>query len=261
MIAAVRYLSGLLAGIFRAQREAKGPILFVDCYWGDHGKIPNFAAVANEPNYYGVVLKATQGTSYGHDDWFLNNWQRVRLSGGDRYGSSWFRGCYHYLVIRRDPVRQADYYLSTVQRAGGWGLGDFLPIVDVEEGQENEGCSKQEVVDCTSRFAERIRERMGVGAILYAGSYLRALKITEHMGCVGLWTARYGPELGDKAANIGWSIDDVFAWQYAGDHPSNLPKGLPWGIPGFGKGDTSVVINGKQRSSLQGVRDRWLVNP
>jgi len=263
VIDAVRRLAETIAGIFRAQQppaDPRGPILFVDCYWGDHGPLPNFAAVAAEPGYYGAVIKATQGRGYRHADWFVNNWKRVAAAGAGRFGRSWFRGCYHYLVIKGDPIAQADYYLSVVERAGGWAPGgDILPIVDVEEGQENAGCSRQQVVDCTTRFVERIRQRLGVGTILYAGSYLRELGITDRMGCVGLWTARYGPALGDKAANIGWSIEDVFAWQYAGDHPSNLPKGLPWGIKGFGNGDTNVVLNGKLPSSLAVLRDRWVM--
>lgn len=247
-----------LTGWVEARHIKRDPLLIVDCYWGDHGPLPKFDRVVAEPGYVGAIIKATQGTKYSHVDWFLKNWKRVRDAGGDRYGTTWFRANYHYGVIRADAAKQARYNLVTVKKAGGWAKGDFLPIIDVEKGKENVGCSKQQVIDWTTTYAATIREETGWGTILYAGSFLAELGITDHMGCEGLWTARYGPELGDKPAKIGWGVDDLPWWQYAGDHPSKLPKGLPWGIDGFGKGDTNVVLNGRLPATLQTLK-RWMV--
>jgi hypothetical protein len=65
-------------------REPGPPYLFVDLYPGDLG--PH--------GFYGAIIKAFEGTQYADRGWFADNWPTVHDAGGNRYGTSWFRGAY-----------------------------------------------------------------------------------------------------------------------------------------------------------------------
>src|SRR4029078_737115 len=92
------------------------------------GNLPDFAASASRPDIVGFVIKSSQGLGpgvrpdLGHSPtWFADNWQRVIAAGAGRYGSSWFRGCYHFATPNTSGAAQADYMLAAVEKAGGWG--------------------------------------------------------------------------------------------------------------------------------------------
>ena len=90
--------------------------------------------------------------------------------GGDRYGQTWFRGAYHFLKFNKDGQAQADFYLKTINDAGGFDVGDILPIVDVELGGEtnsNQKASAQQIIDCTSAWAERVKKETDQQVMLY----------------------------------------------------------------------------------------------
>ena len=81
-------------------------------------------AVAAAPDFVGGIIKATQGTNYA-PQWFDTNWAKLKDAGGDRYCQDWFRGAYHFLNLQEDGTAQADYYLTKIDKAGGFG-----PILD-----------------------------------------------------------------------------------------------------------------------------------
>ncbi len=212
------------------------------------GNTPNFDAVAATPNMVGCIIKSSQGIGpgvtpkYGHSlTWFKDNWPRVAAAGGSRYGTSWFRGCYHFATPRSSGTAQADHVLATVDRAGGWAFGDLPPAWDLEGP---EWTSRQQIVDVSSQFAERIKQKLGRAPLLYTGSVWRKFGVKERAGFAALWT----PHM-DLMAPYGWPNASVVLHQYVGDgkywNPSSRKLGYPTGAPGLGaKADMNVVLDG-----------------
>jgi len=113
----------------------------------------------------------------------------------------------------QSPEKQVDLYLQTINRAGGWGPGDFWPVLDVENAN-NARASAAQIVDCVSAMAESLRVRLGRDVTLYGGSLLYDNGITDHMGCSRLWTARYAATLPSIVyERIGWQREDLLMWQ------------------------------------------------
>lgn len=221
-----------------------GPYFIPDIYENDLGPAPNFSALAADPRMVGCIIKATQGVSYS-PAWFTANWPRVHAAGGSRYGDSWFRGAYHFGTPSASGTAQADYFLATVARAGGWGSGDMVPAWDLEGSAWT---SNQQIVDISSAFADRIKQVTGKTPLLYAGSLIRDKGITDRMGFEKLWS----PQVNMAAAR--WPIGDYALWQYAGDggrgydlrmnYPQSGALAFPLTIAGWGGTDMNVVMDG-----------------
>ncbi len=218
-------------------------ILIPDLYVGDAHGYPDWANLAQDSRFYGAIIKALEGVSYPPGAaWFAKQWPALRAAGGARYGTTWVRGCYQYLIMKDDGAAQAHAYLAAVEGAGGWGAGDLPAIVDVERGSEsssNHGASKQQVIDVTSRWAETVKGALGGKIILYGRGAMRDLGITEPMGCDYLWAPQYNHVL-DSTANIGWATADVKLWQYT-DGTSNFTSN-PSAAPGIGGTDLSQFL-------------------
>jgi hypothetical protein len=242
------------------------PYLLVDLYPGDEGPAPPFDVLARTPGFFGVIIKATQGTSdwYNDSGWFKRNWPRVKDAGGDRYGTTWLRGAYHFLNFWQDGAKQADAYLTAVDHAGGWGEGDILPIVDVEQGGErnpNRKATAQQVEDCTTAWAEAVKERTGRRICLYGRGAMRELGINSKMGCDVVWNPAYTAIMVTNGLFPAWTLDDIALWQYCGDGDAAFAK-LPHTIAGFGDGkvDISVHIDGARKPTLDSLL-KALVGP
>jgi hypothetical protein len=166
----------------------------------------------------------------------------VKAAGGERCGNTWFRGAYHFLEFAKDGRAQADWYLSVVERAGGFDpSGDFWPVVDCELGGQQTGSrtwTAQQVIDCTSAFAARCKSELGREVMLYGNGAMRDLKIKDRMGCDWLWCPRYTDVLPREIyERAGWSTSSLALWQYAGDGVGgdNVGlKGYPSSAPGLG---------------------------
>jgi len=231
-------------GWVAARYVALDPVLLVDLYWKDLRSPPKWDRLAARPGYVGAILKATEGVSYAGARWFVENWPRVRAAGGSRCTTSWFRGAYHFLLFHRDGVEQADYFLDTVDRAGGWDDGDLLPIVDVELGGErhpNRRASRDEVIAVVSAWIARVRERTGRKVILYGRGAMRDLGIRSRMGASYLWNPSYTGSM-RPCDSIGWPSSLVPLWQYT-DGITNLSS-HPTEVAGFGAVDASVFRGG-----------------
>jgi len=229
--------------------------LLVDVYSGDLGGRPNWSAVVSAPNFVGAIIKATESTAFD-TTWFNVNWPAVKDASGDRYGTTWFRGAYHFLKFDRNGSDQADFYLRTIDAAGGMDVGDIIPIVDVELGNDglpdehgrsrprnsNWDASAQQIIDCTSEWAERVRSQTGQQIMLYGNGAMRDKSISDRMGCDWLWIPRYTATLPARMyERAGWSLPQVAMWQYCGDGGAALPD-YPREVPGFGAVDISVVL-------------------
>ena len=219
--------------------------LLVDAYADDAtGTTPAWSTlVAAEPEWVGAFVKATEGLSYD-PSWFALQWRSIAAAAGSRLGQSFFRGCYHYLRFALDPAAQADYFLDTVNQAGGFKLGDIYPVVDVESAN-NGTASADAIVACTKAYVAQLKKR-GVAEVgLYGGSLMYDLGITDRMGCDWLWFPRYNDVLFSPTnvlSRIGWDLASLKFWQYreAGGKttpPPNYPALSP-----LGDLDTSACV-------------------
>lgn len=238
------------------------PYLFVDLYSKDLGPTPPWSVVAATPGYCGAILKAYEGTRFNDGGWFQNNWQAARGVGGDRYGESWFRGAYLFLKFAQSGIDQADSYLQAIERAGGWDRGDIFPIIDVELGgktNSNRQASAQEVIDCTTACADRLRQETGRKVMLYGRGAMRDLGINVRMGCDVVWNPSYTVTMVRHGLET-WALEDIALWQYCGDGKAAFDK-LPHEVPGFGKVDISVYVQGAEKPTLHALRQRLVGSP
>jgi hypothetical protein len=241
--------------------------LLVDVYPEDVDGKPNWPAlVAAGPPWHGAIIKVSDGVGGAAPwqvdlkAWFCKQWPAIREAAGPRYGVDFFRGGYAYLQIGLDGAKQADHYLQRIEAAGGWGDGDLWPIDDVEEDQ-NEMHGKQETIDTTTLFAETVRARTGRGVMLYGGSWIVDLEICDKMGCSWLWRPRYTATLPPESYEaMGWTRDEVVAWQYASEHGGKL-AGYPMTSP-IGATDLSaVIIAGGGENALEWLRTHLRSTP
>ena len=240
---------------------ATNPFLFVDLFPNDVGGKPKWDVVAKTPHFNGVILKATEGTGYKDGGWFKKHWPAVRAAGGDRYGESWFRGAYHFLKPLLDGKKQAEFYLKTIEDAGGWGEGDILPIVDVEQGGErnsNRLATAAQWIECTSAWADTVREKLGRRICLYGRGAMRDLNIRDKMHCDVVWNPSYTERMVLHGLEA-WSLDDIALWQYGGDGVgvASVHK-LPLEVLGFGKVDVSVHIDGARKPTIDTLKARLI---
>lgn len=241
------------------------PLLIADAS-AHQGDAPPWAALAAYPDMCGVIVKISEGLTYAPRAWLARNWPAVRLAGGTRYGSSWFRGAYHYLRIDQDGAAQADFFLDAIEKAGGWGSGDMMPFVDAEASQ-NSGATKERIIACVSAFANRIKARTGRGTIYYGRGFMRDYDIKSRMGCVAVWNAGYtGGTMPMTGLSPAFSREDVVLWQYTdGSDKNPPPPGLPHRIPGFNKPngtpiglDLNVYVDGSRKPMISRMRLRLL---
>jgi GH25 family lysozyme M1 (1,4-beta-N-acetylmuramidase) len=207
---------------------------------------PSWTLLRQDPAFKFAIIKASEGTYY-KPYWFRDNWNLLGAPGMAD-GKTFLRGAYHYLKFAEDGATQANYFLSQFTGGGPNDLlaTDLWPVVDVEEGSERDSnrlASEQQIIDCVSAFSAQIKKSTGRKTMMYAGSLLRDMRIKDHMGCTYLWTARYTPTLPAWCYNsIGWTLDEVWGWQYCGDGTAFL-VGYPSASP-LGKTDITAVVMG-----------------
>lgn len=225
-----------------APEMAQKRVYMPDVYHENANGTPNWKLMSQsqDPYFFGAILKVTQGSSnyVGVNPWFLKNWPALRAAGGDRYGQTWFRGSYHYLEVAQSGKAQAEYFLQTVEQAGGWGPGDLPPAVDVETSS-NPGATKEQVIQTTTEWAETVKAKLGCKVMLYGHTLMENLGITSHMGCDFLWAPQYNNQLTDNQ-EIGWPNDLVAFWQYTDG--SNHYTSYPTSAPGIGPIDMSLFM-------------------
>lgn len=255
------------ANALQTTNDTDPPYLFVDLYRGDLNGTPDWNVLMNTPKFYGAILKATQGSKgYTNDrGWFKKNWPLIKDMAPEKYGLSWFRGAYLFLNLWDDGAAQADNYLEIVDDAGGWDKGDIFPIIDVELGNDgsngrpknrNQDASTQQIIDCTTTCAERIKEVTGRNVILYGRGAMRDRNITSKMGCDAVWNPSYTANMVRNGLEA-WRLEDIVLWQYCGDGVAAISEEkLPRSIPDFGKPDISVYIEGANKPSFEKMRER-----
>ena len=218
--------------------------LIPDTYHGN-GAV-DWRQLCADPRFFGAIIKATEGVRYKWaETWFYENWSELKRVGTERDGIDWLRGCYHYLVFKDDPVKQAEYYLQTVENADtetiAFGKCDIMPIVDVElgaPGSINHSATAEQVVECTSAFVSYLKMHLACPVMLYGHQAMVQLGIKDKMQCDYLWMPTYGPKPASPES-IGWNAQEVLLWQYT-DGIHNTTKN-PAVAPGLKSADISIT--------------------
>lgn len=261
-----------------------GSFIIPDIYPRDLGANPPFHVLpgltVSDKEVIGCYVKCSEGLGWGrsNEEWFRRAWvemARVRVTRPK--GTEFHRGCYHFLRFQQDGAAQADYCLDLIRSAGGWGEGDLMLWVDVEEGGQGDWAGGEkleairdqikrkrlaaEVTKCTTDFITRIKQRNpGMRVGLYGRGVFRDLGMTQcRFGADGAANPAYTERM-PPMDRYGWPLEDVIEWQLCGDG-FVVAKGFPSILPGWGKTDYSVVINGAHRVGLSDVRRRCLAYP
>jgi len=222
-----------------------------DFYPGDNNGYLNLYSLANAGDpWQGVILKVNQGLNPNFastaSGWLQQYWAVARSTWGGRYGLTGFRGGYSYVMIGEDGRKQGDYYCDLIDQCGGWGDGDFWPILDVESAGQPANATNQQIIDTVSSMAERITQRTGRMIMRYSGSYIRDRQIRNAMGCKLLWVADWEKTLNSHTyLDQGYTLTPTpgsfglcIAWQGVGDGHGSW-TGYPTTAP-VGKGGAQV---------------------
>lgn len=162
------------------------------------------------PHLEGAFIKATGEETAGpvpfKDARFLANW-RLAKSEDVRVGA------YHFMDGGRGSATgkaEAEFFLATVDAAGGFKPGDFRPVLDVEWPPKS-GAEFQ--IEQLGEAVEYIRQRVG-WPIIYTGRWywdqiIDSSDFEELLPCP-LWIASYTavPPVAPKP----W--DSAALWQY-----------------------------------------------
>jgi len=182
---------------------------------------PDFVRMKEE-GILGVIHEAT------YPRWERDAYYGSRAAAAANAGLLW--GAYHY-ADGTDPVRQADYFLSTVLASAPQVQPPLKPtpvllVLDFEKNGHYRGGTMR--VDQAVSFVERIKERTGIYPGIYSGEYrirsvLNSSKISSSQKRIlsncWLWIANYHYEPHYYSPWNRWSL-----WQYTGDGRCSLPR-------------------------------------
>lgn len=269
--------------------DRAGTFIIPDIYPYDLNGNPDFdvlpGMVVSGKEIAGCVVKASEGAGWGKnsEDWFKRSWQKLGGVAGDRYGVDFFRGCYHFLRFSVDGATQADYFCDLVDDAGGWGDGDLMPWVDIEEGGQGTWAPQRlesitdaslrrrlsdDITECANAFIQRFKERTGLRIAVYGRGVFRDLHMTNcQFGQDSTVNPAYTATMPSMGA-YGIPLDDISFWQVQGTPEKNditanrvQLAGYPWSLGKWGQVDYSVYIDGPRKTNLKSLRERCLANP
>lgn len=143
-----------------------------------------------------VFIKATEGESMT-DGRFRDSWTAAGNAGIAR-------GAYHFFRSSKNPLRQAQNFISTV---GELGDADLPPVLDIES--MHRGCSKEQLNAAALVWLEEVEKHYGVKPIVYASdSYLREV-LSSEVKKYPIWVAHYRTP---SPIYLNWTY-----WQFADD--------------------------------------------
>lgn len=149
-----------------------------------------------------VICKATEGLTYTDPD-FASNWKLIQQQG-------FVRGAYHFYHCGDDPVKQANYFLSTV---GTISKTDFPLIVDFEENSIDQGCDKSTIQKNLLQFLSILEQKTGRKPILYTDINIGNSQINEPaFSNYSLWIADYNAGTSPAVPTV-WKTKSWSIWQ------------------------------------------------
>lgn len=170
----------------------------IDIYHGDGNPLKTHPAKAYKESDF-VIVKATQGISYSHTDYFYTMIKKTLADG--KLG-----GAYHY-AEGQNAIKEADYFISIVKPY----IGKIILALDWESiiGKNKKNKAWGSKTWCTT-FINRVKEKTGTTCFLYTG--LDGCTQNKTLaGKVPLWFAGY-----PKNEN-SWTVPtfkyDLGAWK------------------------------------------------
>lgn len=162
-----------------------------------------------------VFIKASEGISL-KDKHFDKHWEHAGNSGIRR-------GAYHFFRSSKDPVLQANNYISTT---GTLAYNDLPPVLDIET--IHPGCSKEELNRKALIWLRTVEKHYGRKPVVYSSAhFIRDNLSKEITDNYRIWVAHYeesGPDYNE------WDI-----WQCT-------DRGVIYGI----KGHTDINVCRKE---------------
>ncbi|MFG1710491.1 glycoside hydrolase family 25 protein [Nonomuraea sp. M3C6] len=136
------------------------------------------------------IVKATEGTDI-IDSSFARHWAEIGKL-------PMVRGAYHFGRPSNDPVAEADFFLSVVNKQPA-KAGDLL-VLDLET---TDGQSPARVNAWAKTWLQRVKSKTGVTPLFYANSNF-AEKYGQGLGEYPLWVANYNEAKGTVTPPSPW---------------------------------------------------------
>lgn len=146
-----------------------------------------------------AFIKATEGATLV-DPQFTVNYPDAQAAGI-------LRGSYHFAQPGMDTaVAEADFYVKTVQAAGGFD--GLPPVLDIET---TGGLDNESLLTWINQWLEQVRTLTQMQPILYTNPNFASTYLDPSLGSVPLWIASYG--VTHPVDTSGWTVWTF--WQYA----------------------------------------------
>lgn len=166
--------------------------------WQDARGAINWQAV-KASGIVGVVVKATQGTTYV-DPYFNSN-----INGAAAQGFPEGVGAYHFaeLASTQDANAEADWFVTHIQ-----GTGIQYAVLDLESNPAN--LSIDQLTEAARTFIAYVKLRLGIKVLIYCNlDYFKNRLNVSGVGADGTWLAEYHSEaLGPDAPCVMWQFTD-----------------------------------------------------
>ena len=239
-----------------ARRGSLDPLVF-DLNRPDDHHVVDLVPVARDARVAGGMFKTSEGLYGQYTEWWVAQWKAAAAASAAARPWPWQvlrRGPHHYLT-NQDGRAQADRCADVVDAAGGLAHTDFGPWVDIEHAAyvaqyQLADASKQQLLDVALSCTERLRERLGRPVTWYVSTSLLEEKGITKADLRGLvWkivVADYNPTL-DRAKyeRVGFSVGDLWGWQYNGVTGAGVSEGqlagYPTSLPGLGEVDLTAM--------------------
>lgn len=168
-----------------------------------------------------IICKATEGVSIIDSDFRLN-WKTIKKK-------KLVRGAYHFYRINDDPVKQADFFLSTIQCLDST---DIAPIVDIEEQSlpSNKKVNQSSLQFSLLLFLKHIQMKTKRIPIIYTNySFANEHLRNDTLSAYSLWLAEYNKKPHPNIPKT-WKQKGYKIWQKSDSYNINSNAAVDYDV-------------------------------